>query len=213
MNLALAGRSPASTVSPSLSMESKTQTASPAAVAIAAILLPGLGYWLLGQPKRALLTGGGIIALFVLGLLIAGMQVISVPGFEGGNLKYLDPTIVSYKSAGADSMGVEHYLVTHRTQQGVRDEQTIRRPELQLPNAPIAAIADNLWFLGQIFVGPLCAVAGYLSIHMAQMEIGRSYGRVADVGSLYTAVAGMLNLLVIVDCISRTAPRRKKERR
>ena len=38
----------------------------------------------------------------------------------------------------------------------------------------------------------------------------RSYGRLVDVGSLYTAVAGMLNLLVIIDTTSRAAGRESR---
>lgn len=197
-------------------MEAKKQTASSAVVTVAAILLPGLGYWLLGQPKRAILTGGGVLALFILGILFGGIRVIGVPGFDEGYLKYLEPPttqpIIDYRQ-GNSSMGEPRYVLTRRTPQGTREEQTNRRPELQLFVAPVAAIGDNLWFLGQMLVGPVCGAAAYVSIHVAQLGVGRSYGRLADIGSLYTAVAGMLNLLVIIDCYARATPPAKGGRR
>ena len=51
-------------------------------MAIAAWLIPGSGYLLLGQRGRGLGVGITIITLFLLGILVAGVRVIEVPGFE-----------------------------------------------------------------------------------------------------------------------------------
>ena len=40
--------------------------------------------------QRAILAGGGVILLFVLGILIAGIRVITFPGYEDGYRKYVD---------------------------------------------------------------------------------------------------------------------------
>ena len=40
--------------------------------------------------QRAALAGGGVILLFVLGILIAGIRVISFPGYEDGYRKYVE---------------------------------------------------------------------------------------------------------------------------
>jgi hypothetical protein len=212
-------------------MDQQKQTASPVVIAIASALIPGLGYWLLGQRRRAVYTGGGIVLLFILGVLIAGVRVVSVPGFEEGYLKYVEfhargdrgtylfpstQPFVSVKSLGRDNSGIQQYIVTRQTHQGLREIQTSDPPADQRPlflYSPISVITDNLWFLGQMLMGPLCAVVGYLSVHTAQIGIDRSYARLADVGSLYTAVAGMLNLMVIVDSAARAARSERKERR
>ena len=52
----------------------------PAGVAALSWLLPGSGYLLLGQRTRGLVVGITILSLFFLGLLIAGVRVIEVPG-------------------------------------------------------------------------------------------------------------------------------------
>src|SRR5438105_2586832 len=54
----------------------------PPLVALAGWLVPGLGYWLLGQRARALTIGITIIALFLGGILIAGIRAIDVPGYD-----------------------------------------------------------------------------------------------------------------------------------
>src|SRR6478735_8015823 len=62
--------------------------ASPPLVAIAGWLLPGAGYWLIGQRVRAIVVGSTIIVMFLSGLLIGGVRSIQVPGYgeNGGRL-------------------------------------------------------------------------------------------------------------------------------
>src|SRR4051794_10035504 len=61
---------------------------SPAIVAIAAWLIPGAGYWLIGHRARGLTVGVTIIILFMSGILIGGVRSIQVPGYgdNGGRL-------------------------------------------------------------------------------------------------------------------------------
>ena len=74
-----------------------------------------------------------------------------------------------------------------------------------LVQSPVAQISDNISFLGQVLNGPLCGVAGYLSNVAARHNVEKSYSRLADIGALYTAISGMLNLMIIVDAASRAA--------
>jgi hypothetical protein len=63
-------------------------------------------------------------------------------------------------------------------------------------------------FLGQFFAGPLALMAGYLSKLLAADPTTTaivSHSRIYDIGMLYTAIAGALNLLAIVDSTSRSA--------
>src|SRR5437763_364933 len=54
----------------------------PPIIALAAWLLPGLGYWLLGQRGRAMVVGISVLTLFALGLLIGDIRVLEVPMFN-----------------------------------------------------------------------------------------------------------------------------------
>src|SRR5262245_16913314 len=50
-------------------------------VALAGWLVPGAGYWIIGERARALVVLVSIVTLYVLGLLIAGVRVVEVPGY------------------------------------------------------------------------------------------------------------------------------------
>src|SRR5437764_13317405 len=57
----------------------------PPLVAVAAWLVPGSGYWLIGQRGRALAVGLTIVALFAAGILIAGIRVVEAPNLFGSS--------------------------------------------------------------------------------------------------------------------------------
>src|SRR5437867_3479253 len=63
-------------------MESPKKNVAPAMVALAGWLVPGMGYWLLGQRARALVVGLTTLLIFAAGILIAGVRVIEVPGYD-----------------------------------------------------------------------------------------------------------------------------------
>jgi uncharacterized protein DUF6677 len=119
-------------------------------VALATWVVPGSGYWLIGQRARALTVGISIVCLFVLGLLIGGVKVVETP-----------PGLLS---------------------------------------SPVNAVSQKPWFVGQILAGPITLVSA--SIGSGQQYYS-SHARVNEIGTLYTAVAGMLNLLAIIDAAYR----------
>ena len=131
--------------------------ASPPVVALAGWVLPGLGYWLIGQRGRAVACGVTILLVFFGGILIAGVRVVQAPEMKGS---------------------------------GNTAQKILQRP----------------WFIGQVLTGPLGITAAVISDKLAASE---TYGkietkaRLAEIGTLYTAVAGMLNLLTIIDASHR----------
>jgi hypothetical protein len=132
---------------------------SPPMVALVGWLVPGGGYWLIGQRVRAITVGVTILAVFVLGILISGIRVVQAPDIAGpGNLA----------------------------------QRVLQKP----------------WFIGQVLTGPVGIASAWVSDELAQ---SRKYAgieakaRLAEIGTLYTAVAGMLNLLAIIDSAHRAA--------
>lgn len=119
-------------------------------VALVTWILPGSGYWLIGQRARGLTVGITIVVLFILGIMIGGMKVVDPP-----------PNFFSN---------------------------------------PVNAISDKPWFVGQILAGPITLVTGSIA---KSEEYFASHSRVNEIGTLYTAVAGMLNLLAIIDAAYR----------
>lgn len=203
-------------------MSDTDKSVSPLAATIASILVPGLGYWLIGERKRAVIAGGGIILLFAMGILIAGIRVISLPGYEDGYRKYVEeyedasrhvttvattqPVVAVTKTGRTSEYGWPIWVVMRLGADGkpFPHEELVppRSSDWVMLTSPRAELSDNLSFLGQMFNGPLCAVAGHLSNAAARAGVPKGYSRLADIGALYTAISGMLNLMLIVDVAS-----------
>ena len=77
-------------------------------------------------------------------------------------------------------------------------------------------MSDKPWFVGQILCGPIALAASAVSIHAARptaaavaasdspvQTVAISHARSWEIGTLYTAVAGMLNLLAMIDSAFR----------
>lgn len=131
-------------------------------VAVAGWLIPGAGYWVIGQKARSLTIGLTIIILFVLGIFVAGIRVVDAPDLVGGR------------------------------------QTLVRR------------ILDKPAFLGQVLTGPLGIASAWASSRAAANSSTasiESHSRIADIGALYTALAGMLNLMAIIDSAARSVVR------
>jgi hypothetical protein len=129
----------------------------PPLVALAGWIVPGSGYWLIGQRGRAITIGVTIILLFTLGVLIAGVRCVEAPDMQG-------------------------------------------------PGSTISKVLQKPWFLGQALAGPIGLGSAYVSDAAAKSPTYKnvqSKSRIAEIGTLYTAVAGMLNLLAIIDSAHR----------
>lgn len=131
----------------------------PPLVALAGWLLPGAGYWLIGERKRAYTVGITILVMFVVGVFISGIRVVQAPDM---------------------------------TSPGNVAQKILTRP----------------WFIGQVLTGPIGVISAYISDQLATSPTYRiieAKARLAEIGTLYTAVAGMLNLLTIIDASYRAS--------
>jgi len=63
-----------------------------------------------------------------------------------------------------------------------------------------AAIVDKPWYILQVLSGLIAVVTA-----VASQAATASHAHAFDIGTLYTSVAGFLNLLTIIDCGWRTA--------
>ena len=135
---------------------------------VAAWLLPGLGHFLIGQQRRAVILAVTIGSIWVAGLLIGGISVIR-----------------------EFPLDLAH-LVGRRTNQVAHQDR------------------KSYWFLGQMLVGPTWIVhfgLEWIEANDPQPKPTQtppptyepSFGHVYEQGILYTALAGLLNLLAIID--------------
>ena len=64
----------------------------------------------------------------------------------------------------------------------------------------VTALLAKPWYIGQFLAGLPGVLCGHFGSRFPQ-----SHSRVMEIGTLYTAVAGMLNLMSIIDCSFRAA--------
>ena len=171
------------------------QTLSPPLVALATWLLPGAGYWLIGQRSRALTIGTTIVTLFWLGLFVGGVRVLEVPGY--------------------DEEGLPIRVNRHGERLRPENQSSYARGTWVLWTRPGSELRAKPWTVPQVLVGPVVAAGWACSVWASRDPDGYSgpreaagvvsHGRVNEIGLLYTAVAGMLNLLAIIDSAHRAA--------
>lgn len=135
----------------------------------------------------------GVITLYLLGLLVAGIRVIEVPGYatDGTQIRLIRGQIIrpsdsqQYPNAG--------WIITS--------------------GGFVSEIASKPWFVAQILAGPLSLGSAALSVFLAQQgpDFPRPHAPMETVGTLYTAIAGMLNLMVLIDSAYRAGLPREAE--
>lgn len=150
----------------------------PPVVALAGWLVPGAGYWLIGERARGVVVCVTVLLTFIVGILIGGIRVIDVPGYDNSGTLRL--TVVEGRRTNVAALRAR----------------------------PLGEVFAKPWYIGQIFTGPAALAASYASLDAAQQGVPPSTARVFDIGTLYAAVAGMLNLLVMIDAAHRAAARK-----
>jgi hypothetical protein len=179
----------------------------PPLVVLAGWLIPGAGYWIIGQRARALIVGITIITLFMGGVLLGGVRSLQVPGYgeNGGKLyvvgseresngkKWTVSEIVEHRPGSREPKG--HWVVT--------EFRTL-----------LAEVGNKPWSICQIWAGPLAlgnaawSVSASRPIEQADGTFADpagvlSHSRINEIAILYMAVAGMLNLLTMIDAAGR----------
>jgi TM2 domain-containing membrane protein YozV len=177
-------------------------------------LIPGFGYFLLGQRGRAIIVFSGIFSLFMCGIAIGGIRIMDPPGWDeyGYQSQIIwrsghNQTATQQRFNPKDSDEAAH--VTGGTDQAVGPA---------LLEQPMAEIADKPWYVLQILCGPITLMCSDISVSNAHPALDKdgnkiqtpegfaetvpmSHSRSWEIGALYTAVAGMLNLLAIIDAV------------
>jgi len=138
--------------------------------AILAFLLPGAGHFFLGEPKRAVAIAAGILGLFFGGILIGGIDVIDR---QEDTIWFVGQALVGPVAFGAD------YI--HQERLKVVDPNT-RRRRSALPGET----RDSRGMAAPAAPGQL-------------PPNSKSLGRMNELGTLFATIAGMLNLIMIID--------------
>jgi hypothetical protein len=145
-----------------------------------------------------------IVLLFALGLLIGGVRVLEVPGYGPGG----GPLSVVHEAYTNSDRQTEVRVVLVENAEPRAGRQIVGRA---LRVQPMAELRQKPWSVAQVMSGPVALAGMSWSVWAADPANGQdgeppavpSHARVNEIGVLYTAVAGMLNLLAIIDAASR----------
>ncbi|MEM1330398.1 MAG: DUF6677 family protein [Planctomycetota bacterium] len=151
------------------------------AAGVAAMMLPGLGHAILGRPKRGAYIAGGVLGLFLMGLLVGGIDAIDS---REDRLWFYGQACV-----GPLTFAVDHL---HQTRFKVLDPAT-QEPRTAVPGetrSPGGAAAP--------------APDGVRPPNL------KGLGRVNELGTLAITLAGFMNLIAVFDALlpGRTLRRR-----
>jgi TM2 domain-containing membrane protein YozV len=166
-----AGRSGASGAVPGGDSPLEPERFEPAA-AILAVLLPGAGHIYLGEVKRGVLIGLGILGLFFGGILIGGIDVIDS---REDRIWFFGQALVGPVAFGVDYLHQARFKVIDTSNKG--EPRSAAPGETRDPATGRAVPA-----------GP-----GELP------PSSKSIARMNELGTLYATLAGMLNLIAIID--------------
>jgi hypothetical protein len=183
------------------------------AVVICAWLIPGGGYFLIGQRVRAIAVFVAIVALFLMGIVVGGIRIMDPPGW--GQYGYMTQLVQRY-NRGQHEMEDDYTRIEPASpaeEANPSPDDLDQSAGAALKKQPLAELADKPWYVGQILCGPITLLASAVSVNAAHPSPDNpgverwpsSHSRSWEIGALYTAVAGMLNLLVIIDSAHRAS--------
>ena len=139
--------------------------------------MPGLGHWYLGEKQRAILIASGVLGLFFGGMLIGGIDVVDR---KEDTIWFVGEALVGPIAFGVDYAHQNYFKVRANSPQGsvsyglpVRsaNPDEIRNPDGSVGKAGPGQLPPN----------------------------SKSLGRMNELGTLFATIAGMLNLIVIID--------------
>lgn len=174
--------------------------------AVLAFLLPGAGHAYLGERRRAGLIAGGVLGLYFGGMLIGGIDVVDR---KEDFVWFLGQGIVGPIAFGTDYYHQNFLKVRDRPGGPLRSAQPYEIRDSETGVAIMTHHSDTgapveVWnpVTGQPIVDPKTGNVR-LGNDSDRPPNSKSVGRVNELGTLMSAVAGMLNLICIVDAASR----------
>lgn len=161
-------------------------------VLAAAWLLPGLGHAVCGHARRGAIVGVAVAVMFFAGLLIGGIDVIDR---RNDTLWFAGQAMIGPIAFALDYAHVD----LHRKREEQIEQYGVEH-DLALDDYDPGDADD--------FDGPALKAMldeGY------PLAYRTSIGRVNELGTLYCTLAGVLNLLVILDAVGRAVQEPKLE--
>jgi len=161
---------------------------------VAGLMLPGLGHVLLGQPRRGIAIATGVLGLFFGGLLLGGIDTIDS---REDRLWFYVHAFVGPLAFGAD------WVNQNRFKAWSMDPNVAGRLEPTFRSAypgEVRVLSDQ----GTGMPHPQLVQTpqwGDSDLYQGRPGAGKSVGKVNEVALLMCALAGMLNLVAVLDAL------------
>jgi hypothetical protein len=157
---------------------------------VLALAIPGLGHFYHGERSRALLIAGGILGLFFGGTLIGSIDVIDR---RDNPIWFAGQALVGPIAFGMDYLNQHYAKVIDNTTGQPRPAN----PETLDQQGRVIGSAEIRGPDGHPVAAPLGAPA----------QTTKSLGRMNELGTLFATIAGMLNLIAVIDAAFHTRRR------
>lgn len=172
--------------------------------AVLAVLLPGAGHLYLGYTRRAILIASGVLGLFFSGLFVGGIDTVDR---REDFVWFIGQAFVGPTAFAVDYIHQHEFKVID-PHSGIRSAHPdeYRDPRT---GAPVRIIPDPAR-------GPTATIvdandptgAHTRTISPARPPNIKSLGRMNELGTLFSTIAGMLNLICIIDAAAAHRRRR-----
>lgn len=159
----------------------KVELRDPSTAALLAWFIPGLGHWYQGRRSKALLFFVCIMGTFIYGLYLGEGRVVYAAWHDG------DKRLPYLCQVGVGLPALPALVQAHRFRDPEHVQGVVRRR------------LDGEATLGDWFMAPPIVAAGELD------ELHKRLHRYFELGTIFTMVAGLLNILVIFDAYSGPA--------
>lgn len=164
--------------------------------AVLAFAFPGAGHWVLGHRDRAVRIAAGVLLLFFTGLFVGGVD--AVDRRENGLWFWFYGQMWN----GPLVFGVDY---VHQTQFKVIDpgSRVLRSARPNEFRNPITGVAETIVIDAKTGV-PTADYTDPKTLQTTRVSPARppkvrSVGKTSELGTLFIAVGGMLNLIAIID--------------
>lgn len=171
--------------------------------ALLAVVFPGLGHFYLGQVRRGALVTGGVMGLYLTGLLIGGIQCVDR---RDNYIWFLGQSLVGPMTFGLDYVHQEHLKVI-----GPDARTGVERRREPYPNEardPTTGRAIGIVPMNGV---PTAKTADGRTIAPAYPTYVKAVPRSNELGTLFTTIAGFLNVIVVIDAAFGARAERKKK--
>ncbi len=187
---------------PPSSQAGAPETFNPAAAVVAAVF-PGLGHFHLGQTKRAILITVGVMGLYLTGIAVGGVACVDR---RDNFIWFLGQALVGPVTFGLD------YVHQNKLKVMVFDPR-MQADRLREPYPNEARDPRNGHAIPIIVENgiPVARTADKFVISPAYPSNVKAVPRSNELGTLFTTIAGFLNVIVIIDAAFGVRVERKRK--